>query len=220
MKKVDNRGAVNGFLIAFIVMTMLFLAAASFGVWAFMSRQDYKDNTDKKIADAVVIAKQEESTIKDNEFVQKEKEPTKEYKGPEAYGSVSIKYPKTWSAYVIENSTAVTPVDGYFYPNFVPGVLNNSSYALRVEVVSKTYDTVLRSFDITVKSGKLKAAPFKAPKVPDIVGTRLDGELGTGKHGSMIVIPLRDKALKISTEIDQFAADFNNIILPNLTFSP
>jgi len=36
----------------------------------------------------------------------------------------------------------------------------------------------------------------------------------------MILLPLRDKTLKISTESQQFVGDFDNIILANLKFVP
>lgn len=220
MKQLDNKGVLNTLLVPFIMMIVFFLVATGFAAWAFLSRQDYKTNTDKKIASAVTVAKQETSTAKDAEFVQKEKEPLKDYKSPEAYGSVNVRYPKTWSAYVIESTNAASPVDGYFHPNFVPGVLNNTAYALRVEVISKSYSSLLQSFDTYVKSGKSKVVPYAVPKVPSVVGVRITGDIGSNKRGSAILIPLRDKTLKVSTEIDQFAGDFNNIILPNLTFIP
>ncbi len=52
---------------------------------------------------------------KDNEFIVREKQPLQTYTGPSAFGSISVKYPKTWSAYVDETNSS-TPVDGYFHP--------------------------------------------------------------------------------------------------------
>src|SRR3989344_4524267 len=90
---------VNGWLIACIITTLLFIAFAGFFGWAYMSRQDYKDNVDQKIATAVEVAKKQTETAKDNEFLEKEKLPLQDYTGPSQYGSLNIKYPKTWSAY-------------------------------------------------------------------------------------------------------------------------
>jgi hypothetical protein len=61
---------------------------------------------------------------------------------------------------------------------------------------------------------------FKAAKVPDIIGSRLDGAIEDEKNGVMILLPMRDKTLKLWTNSTQFKADFETHILPNFTFSP
>ena len=52
----DQRGALNGLLIPLILVVVLFLGAAGFGFWAFSSREDYKNNSDAKVAVAVTAA--------------------------------------------------------------------------------------------------------------------------------------------------------------------
>ena len=207
-------------IIALAIASVLLLGFIGFGVWAFTSRQDYKNNSDQKSAKAVAIAVQNESSKKDNEFVEKEKNPLKTYVGPEAYGSVSISYPKTWGAYVVQTDRASVPVDGYFHPNFVPGLQSGTAYALRVQIMSQSYDQEMKQFDSKVKSGKVSVAPFVAKSVPGVTGARVEGEINTGQKDYMILLPLRDKTLKISTESQQFVGDFDNIILANLKFVP
>jgi hypothetical protein len=36
----------------------------------------------------------------------------------------------------------------------------------------------------------------------------------------MVILPLRDKTLEISTEAAQYQPDFNTYVLPNVTFNP
>ena len=220
MTKLDNRGVVNTLLIPLIVIGTILLADAIFAIWAYSGRQDFKNNVDKKIETAVEIAKKQTASAKDNEFVEKEKNPLKTYRGPEAYGSVVVKYPKTWSAYVVEGGNSSNPVDGYFNPDFVPGVQTSSVYALRIQVVPSAYDRELDRYDAFVQKGTVKVVPFRFPKVKSIVGVRLNGEIANGKQGSLILVPLRDKTLKVFTETNSFVADFNKFILPNLKFSP
>jgi hypothetical protein len=86
--------------------------------------------------------------------------------------------------------------------------------------VGISYAQVTRALESQVKTGKIRTSAFTAPKVPGVVGIRVDGEVVTGKNGSMIILPLRDKTLKIWTESPQFVGDFNNIIIPNLSFVP
>ncbi len=219
MRKTDQAGSIVVF-IALGVFIVLFVAAAIFGFWAYSQRQDYKKNVDAKIDVAVAAAVSKEDVKKDAAFAEKEKNPLRPYIGPEAYGKVVIAYPKTWSATVDESTSGSTVVNGYFHPSFVPGLQSTTNFALRLQVVSIPYDQVLKQFDAAVKNGKVKVNPYQAPKVSSVHGARLDGELDAKKKGSMVLLPLRDKTIKIWTEADQFQGDFNNIVLANLTFVP
>ena len=209
-----------GLLFALVFSVLLLVAALGFGVWAYGERQDYKQNSDKKAAAAVTIAVQQEGTRKDNEFLEKEKNPLKTYNGSSAYGSLSISYPKTWSAYVIETDKGGEPINGYFHPNFVPGTQSQTAYALRVQVSGQSYEQEMKQFESKVKAGKVSVTPFVAKNVPTVTGARVDGEINTGQKNSMILLPIRDKTIKISTESQQFLGDFNDIILANLKFVP
>lgn len=220
MKQLNNKGALNILLIPLIATIVLLLASIGFGFWAFASREDYKNNVDEKVATAVEIAKQQTATEKDNEFIEREKQPLKEYAGPSSFGSVKIKYPKTWNAYVSEKQSGNIAVDGYFHPNFVPGVDSDASYALRVQVVNDTFDQQARTFDSDVKQGKTRAKPYVPKNVDGTVGLQFTGEIAPRKQGTLILIKMRDKSLKIWTEADQFEKDLFNNVLANLTFSP
>jgi hypothetical protein len=218
--RLNQRGHLNGLLIPLILSVLLFVGAASFGLWAYSSRQDYKNNADKKIEAAVVVAEENNSTKKDNEFAEKEKLPLRTYSGPAAFGSLVLQYPKTWSAYVSERANNATPIDAYFHPGFVPAPDgNNTTYALRTQVVNTSYSEALKAYDSNVKTGKIKATPYNPAKNPSVTGTRLDGEITTGKQGAMIIVPLRDKTLKIWTESNDYINDFNTNILPNYSFA-
>jgi len=216
----NQHGAINILLIPLILVSLLFFVTLGFGIWAYTSRQDYKENADEKIATAVEVAKKETATQKDNEFIEREKQPLQEYKGPSSFGTVTIKYPKTWSAYVDDTGGGSAPVDGYFHPSTVPGIASDATFALRVQVTEKTFADELRTYDSDVKQGKTKARPYKPENVENIVGSRLEGEIGNQTQGILILLPLRDKTIKIWTESDQFVKDFNENILKNLEFSP
>lgn len=220
MKRLDQRGAIDSWLIAFGITLLLALGSLGFGIWAFSGRQDYKNNVDEKITVAVADAEKAYSVKKDKELAEKEKNPLRTYAGPATYGSLSISYPKTWSIYVDETAKTSIPLSGSLNPNFVPGALSNLPVALRFTVTSNDYANVVRTFDAQVKIGKVKISPYKADKVPSVVGVRVDGEIAQGKQGSMIIVPVRDKTLQVWTESPQFVPDFNTIILPNLVFVP
>jgi hypothetical protein len=212
---------LNVLLIPLIIAVVLLLSTIVFAAWAYMGMQDYKLNVQPKIDQAVAIAEEKTKTEKDKEFVEKEKSPVRTYKAPQTAGSVVITYPKTWSAFVEESDKSNELVNGYFHPSYVPAANSGTDFALRVEVVSQSYDQVLKQFAGKAKSGKLRISAYKAPKMAaGSVGARVDGEINTGQQDSMVLFPLRDKTIKISTESAQFLGDFNNIVLANLTFEP
>lgn len=218
MKMRAESGNINVLLIPFILVILFFFGAAGFGVWAFMGRQDYKNNVNQKISVAVAAANQSLTNQLNAQFAQEEKNPLQTYVGPQAFGTLNIQYPKTWSAYIAEQDTSGNPINGYFYPSVVPDVSNqNNSYALRVEVLEQSYDSILQTFN---SQTGISVSPYALPKVPNVVGVQITGAIEPNKQGTMIILPLRNQTLEIWTEANNFQSDFNNIILPNFTFSP
>lgn len=219
MRIFNQKGSINALLIPLIVAVVAFFGTLGFALWSYSQRTDYKENSDKKVATAVEVAKQETATEKDNEFIEREKQPLQEYKGPAAFGGISLKYPKTWSAHVDEEGTSA-PINGFFHPNFVPGVKSDTAFALRLEVSKNSFSQEIKQFDSYVRSGEAKAKPYKPVNVDNIVGTQIDGRIDSQKQGRMILMPLRDKTIKLWVESDQFINDFENNILKNFNFTP
>ncbi|HOR23111.1 hypothetical protein KBB76_00750 [Candidatus Saccharibacteria bacterium] len=211
------------YIIVIVILLLILVGVAIFAGWSFVQMKDYKNNSDQKSAKAVEIAKNEQEKVLKAQFEEMEKEPLKSFIGPDQYGSVKIVYPKTWDAYIIQQSGDSTPLDGYFYPNYVPGISANTStnYALRVQISSSSYKTEVDKYKSKIAKGQIKSSPFKPKQVKgSSVGVRLDGQIATGKQGSIIIVPVRDKILKIWTENEVFVKDLNNFVLENLTYSP
>lgn len=209
------------FLVPLIVVFVLFIAAAGFGVWAFMGRQDYKDNSDQKSAAAAQEARVKTQAEDAAKYAEEAKSPYKTFIGPPDFGSITVQYPKTWSAYAVQGARGSTPLDAYFHPDVVPDVNAEASvFALRIEVVDQAYDQVLNQFESGVEAGEVSVAPYKLAKVPSVIGSRVTGQIESDKRGTMVLFPLRNVTLKVWTETDQYLGDFDNIILPNMTFVP
>lgn len=209
-------------LVAGLIITIILLAAAlAFGVWSYGQMRDYKNNSDQKVAAAVQQANAAQKQQLEAQFAEQAKSPYKTYTGPSIYGSVQITYPKSWSAYIIEDQTNTgLPVDAYFYPDFVPNVAGSSSFYLRFQIIGDSYSDVLGQYASAISQGNLSATPYKPPLVKTAsVGVRLDGQLGSNTSGSMVIIPLRNVALEIWTDNPSATKDFNNV-LSSLTFSP
>jgi hypothetical protein len=216
----EKRGHPWILIILLAVFVLAFFGALIYALQVSGQRDDYKNNVDQKVSAAVEDARDEIGAAKEKEFAEREKSPYKQYKGPLTYGSLDITYPRTWSAYVREASDSNAGVDGYFHPNFVPSEDSGTAYALRVEVIEQPYSDEMKRFEAEVKRGTVKVSPFTAAKVPGVLGSRVDGEIEQGLSGSMVVFPLRDKTIKVSTQSPSHLNDFNTIILPNLIFVP
>ncbi len=213
---------LNVLLIPLVVTVVFLLGSLGFALYAYSGMQDYKNNSDKKVEAAVELAKQETSTAKDKEFVEKEKVPHRMYTSPDTLATVHFEYPKTWSAFMTEsdNTNSGTPLDGYIHPDFVPGTQSGTDFALRVQVESKPYADLLSQYEGKVKQGKVKISPYKSPKMQSVLGVRIEGEINKAQKNVLIMLPIRDKTLLIWTESMQFLDDFDKIVMASLTFVP
>lgn len=214
--RTDQTGSMNILLVPLILSVVFLFGALGFGAWAFIERQDYKDNSDEKAAAASAVAVERAKTEKDNEFLQREKEPLKSYTSPAQYGGFTIKYPKTWSVYANEQQEQIT----LLFQSDVVSANPKTAYALKVEVLTTEYSQSVKSLDGNIRQGKLATTSFALAKVPTVVGLRGDGQIASDKTGAVVYLPLRDKTLKISAEAPDKVADFNNTILPNFEFNP
>jgi hypothetical protein len=219
-------GSGRSSLLTTVVLIVLLIAALAFGGWAFSKMQDYKNNSDKKVAAAVamaVVSAQKDQKAKDEEAA---KSPNKVFQSSPTFGSITFNYPKTWSAYV-DTSNDSEPINGYFYPDQVPGTQGTAAYALRVELVSTDYSQLLQQYSSQITEGTVTASAYIPPKmqgVPNVVaGTYVKGQINQQdqtQRGSLVIIKVRDKTLQIYSESSQFSSDFNNTVLASLTFVP
>ena len=204
-----------------LILGVLLLVTLVFAVWAFVGMTDYKNNSDKKSESAVASALAEQKTKLDAEYAEKEKSPYETYQASSEFGSLKLTYPRTWGMYVdAKLSGGSSTLDGYAHPNFVPGINSgDTSYALRYQVVSQDYVSVMKTFDASIKGSKASVTAFVPEKVPTVKGSKIVGEVSSKKTGVMYVLQLRDKTIKIWTESNSYAADLDKII-NTLTFTP
>lgn len=201
-----------------ILMTVLFVCSLGFGAWAFMGMQENQSNLDQKIEAASAKAVKEAEAAKDAEFAETEKDPYRTYTGTSTYGSLSFDFPKTWSVYQEEQSSG-TVLDYYAHPFIIKGKSKDNSFAFRVQVVETAYDKEVTKFDVQLKKGSVTAAAYRLAKVPEQLGARLTGEIMNEKQGVLVLLPLRDKTIKIWTESKDYLADFDKV-LDTMTFIP
>lgn len=209
-------------IIGFVITLLLLVVALVFSGYAYSKMLDYKNNSDAISAKAVKVANEAQKKELEAAFAEQEKSPLKSYTTSEAYGSVKIVYPKTLARYVSDGGS--NPVDLYFFPDYIPGISDKNIYSLRVQVLNSKYTTMSNDYNGAAKAGTVKVSAFLPEQMADdknaIAGIRIDGQISSGKKGSKVMLPLRDKTIVIWTESEAGVKDFNEFVLKNLTYSP
>lgn len=192
--------------IIFIVMT---LALAGLSIWALMNYYDQKNNVDSKVSSAVALAVKEQKDLNAIAWEKAEKEPNTQFAGPDDYGRLAFKYPRTWSAYEAKDASTGNSYEAYLSPGVIPPAAADQRYALRVLIENKEYDQVVSSYERLVTKGDLKSS---AVTLGDTSGTRLDGAFTKDIRGSAVILKIRDKTVTLRTDADTFMGDFNALI--------
>jgi len=204
-------------LILTIVFILTTLAAGGVGVWAYMNYLDQKDNTDAKISTAVTSSVKTQADKDAADFLEKEKQPNRQFAGPDDFGRLSFDYPKTWSVYVAdEANNGSTTYQAYFNPVSVPPINTEATqYALRVSIEQTSVESVLQSYTELVKQGALKSSAIKADGAD---GTRLEGKFSENIRGMAVIFKIRDKTVTIRSDAETFRGDFDALV-STITFN-
>jgi hypothetical protein len=204
-----EQGGVSGSLLAIIGLIVLVLVAGSFAIWAYLNYNEQKTNVDGKIDLAVVQGKKVQSDEDEKKFAEREKEPNRQFVGPDDYGRLTFDYPKTWSVYEATDISKGGDYEAYLNPVTVPPVTSTQQYSLRVLIQQKDYDQIVKSYEALVKKGDLRST---ATSADGNNGTRFDGNFSKNIRGSAVIYRIRDKTLTVQTDADTFKPDFENII--------
>ncbi len=204
----QEEGAITGSILAAIILGVIALALAGFGVWAYVNYTEQKTDVDGKIALAVAEGKKEQSDVDEVKFAEREKEPRREFVGPDDYGRLTFDYPKTWSLYIgSDASKSKGPYEAYLNPGAV--VNGHLQYALRVSITTTAYEDKLNSFNTKIKKGDLRSSVQTSN---GLTGTRLDGQFDKDVRGAAVIYKLRDKTIFIRTDTDTFKPEFDKIV--------
>lgn len=204
-----EKGEVSGSLLAIIGLAVVALAMGGLAIWAYLGYNEQKTNVDGKVNLAVAEAKREQATVDEEKFAQREKEPNRQFAGPDDYGRLVFDYPKTWSVYEAKDISKGGTYEAYLNPITVPPVSQTQQYSLRVTIEEKDYDQVVKTYEQLVKKGDLRTS---ATSANGNNGTRLDGSFSKDIRGSAVIYKVRDKTITLRTDADTFKPDFENII--------
>lgn len=206
-----NKGAVDGWMISTIGLIILVLGFGSLAIWAYMNYNEAKTDIDGKIALAEAEAKKEQAEEDEAKFAEREKEPRREFIGPDDYGRLSFTYPKTWSVYVAKDAQKGGDYEAFLHPVQVPSLENQATQqvALRLQIVDKDYDVYLKQYERLVSDGKLRSSTVS---VNGENGIRFDGDFTKDIRGAAVIFKIRDKTAVLRTDADTFKPDFEALI--------
>lgn len=198
-----------GMVVAVVALSLFALTCASFAVWTYMRYAEQKTNVDGKISKAEAAAEKAQAEADEAKFIEREKQPNLEFAGPSDYGSLSFKYPKTWSVYVASDIREGGDYEAYLHPRVVPSVDEATRYALRVSIRDEEYTTVIEEYKDSVSEGDLKSTVIK---FGEETGTRFDGKISDDIRGALVLFKIRDKTAVLQTDADTFKSDFNALV--------
>ncbi len=210
---IRERGGIDGAMIAVILLSFGVVIMGALAGWLYVQYNDQKTNVDAKVSSAVAEAKRKQAEDDDTKFAQREKEPNRQFIGPDDYGRLTFDYPKTWSVYVATNPTQGGDYQAFLNPVEVPPVGGNGNsaqrFALRVLIQNRDMKDVVSQYDSLVQTSKLNSSTFNTNGQ---AGTRLDGDFSTSVRGAVVIFKIRDKTVSVFTDADTFKPDFENII--------
>ncbi len=211
--KLTNRPASNSGLIKTIIIILLSLLLVGALLLAYYFNSEYrtaKSDVESQVAAGVLDREKEITDKLEAEYVAKEKLPYSTFTGPSDYGSLTFKFPKTWSVYIGKDASATGgDFEAYLHPVEVPPVSSTTINALRVSIRTETVETATGRYKSLVQSGKLAAS---AVSINGTDATRYDGQLLNNLVGSLIIFKMRDKTILIQTDAEIYREDFNQII--------
>ena len=77
------------------------------------------------------------------------------------------------------------------------------------EIINKNLDTVLNDYQSRLKKGELTSS---STEFNGISATRIDGTFEKELRGSVVLMKVRDKTIRFSTDADTFKPDFQTIL--------
>lgn len=200
-------------IIMAVIIALLAITTIVFAVLFIMKLAEAQNLTmdqDSKIDAAVAVAVAENTEKLNAEFEIARKDPYREFLGPEDYGSLSFKYPQTWSVYIAKNATNGGDFEAYMNPVEVEAPSSTTINALRVTIRDQAIDSVVRTYESSVKSGKLA---FSTRQVGGVTANLYVGQLPSGNlQGAVCLFKLRDKTVVLQTDANVFLEEFYRLL--------
>lgn len=212
MTTMNEKNTQQGSVLMVVLVSVFGLLTVVFGglaIWSYMELQKVSTDVEGQVNLAVEKAKNEQRDVDEKRFADREKEPNREFVGPEDYGRLTFKFPKTWSLYEETDITRGDTYKAYLSPGKVPPVGPSQQFAVRVLIESKDFERVVDQYSGLINKGDLRSSSTSSQGNP---GVRLDGNFSKDIRGSAVIYKMRDKTITLRTDADTFKPDFEKVI--------
>jgi hypothetical protein len=198
--------------IMLILVVLLGIGTLAFGISTltfYNQAATVKKTANAQLVAAVAEAKKTQKEADDQAYQNAANSPYRSYNAPTAYGSFEIKFPKTWSSFVSEN-TSGTQVNLLINPDFVRRTNSNEDpVATKVLLVDQNSTRYMSSFSAQIKQKKVKQTEIT---VSGLKAFDLTGAFTDKKVARMVIVPVRDKVVVFINENNRYTAEFNEIL--------
>lgn len=208
--KKDTVGTIKTVLI--VVISLIAVTFVGLFIWMYLQYDEARTDVDGQITVAVEAARAEQATKDEEEFLEREKDPFRDFSGPVDYGELSFKYPKTWSVFVEKDASNGGDFVAYFNPIQIEPISNDTVNALELSILDDNFEDVTNRYQQYLKDEK-KSLSVSSIMVNGTAANRYDGVIpGTEFNGIIVVIKIRDKTAVLQTDSLLFESDFEKVI--------
>lgn len=223
---MEPKKSISGLVKTIVIILLSLLSVTFIGlfIWMTIRYSTARDEVDSEIEEAVALARAEEESIQAEIYAREKKFPYQTFSGPVDYGQLTFLYPKTWSVYVAADAASGGNFNAYFNPIQVDAVGKDTINALRVSILNKSYEEVVKQYqrDVDKKDATLsvQVEPVgDAEAGTNVTANRYTGTIpGTDLEGIIVIFKIRDKTVIMQTDSLLFQEDFDNL-LHTITFN-
>ncbi len=212
-----NRSIRNSLVktIVIILLVLLLVGALLLAVYFYNEYQIAKTDVDGQVAAALITKEKQITDDLEAKFAEREKIPYSTFTGPDDYGRLSFKYPKTWNSYIAKDAAKGGDYEAYLDsdPNGVPPVSQNQPFNVRILIKSESFENANNRYNSSVTAGKLKLSIIQLPDT-SVTANRYDGQLPNNLTGTIVIFKIRDKVVTLECDktTPEAAQDFDNIL--------
>lgn len=196
-------------IIILVITALVAVVFIGLYIHKYIQWNEVSTDVNSQIEQAVAVAIAENTTKMEEEFIEREKNPYRDFMGPEDYGSLSFQYPRTWSVYIASDAVNGGDFAAYLNPTQVEPVSLDSINALRVTIRNSPFDTVARAYENYVTNGKLS---FSTRNVGGVLANLYTGTLPNNLQGAVVIFKLRDKTVVLQTDAEIFLQEFYTLL--------
>ncbi len=182
-------------------------------VMAYRENTNVKNNLSQLNANAAAQAAAGQKKQDELANYKANQEPFRTYSASAVNGGFQLQIPKNWSLYAGNNTSSINQLDLIADPDVIvvnSGTAALNTHAFHLQLQRQNGATVNRLYQEKLKKKVLTSTGVTISGIP---GTRYEGMIDDQRHnGVIIVLPVRDKTMVITTDVRDHLEAFDKIL--------